>query len=294
MHPRFFLAVAALLIWSVQVCAEPDIIIQNKTYDSGQVMVEWSEYTIETQGSVTVEAGANVSFITGEAILLGPGFTIELGSLFSAKIQGTPPYNPGGYYTASPLISLMGGGNQFGLINTFTLQPFDVVVWNTTGTAPLVNAPVLVTIDSGGGWLSATNTVGASLSKTLALMSDSDGAILFYYKHGSLAYEKATIRIVAGSRYFFINAFSVGSGDLDGDGILDINEAGIGDLDGDFMPDMWEVQYALNPYVNGSSQDADGDGVYDILEFFQGRNPTKAALPDVNDFIKLRVYSPSL
>lgn len=64
--------------------------------------------------------------------------------------------------------------SQYGQIRQFNLLPFDIAIWNTAGTAPLVNAPVLITVNSGGGWLSATNGIGAVLTKTLQLATDAD------------------------------------------------------------------------------------------------------------------------
>lgn len=198
---QIFLVVAAILTLAAQAWAEPDIIIQNKTYNSGVIATEWSEFTIETQGSVTVQAGANATFTTGDAILLEPGFVVEAGAVFSAKIQATPYYNPGGYYTVSPLLSVISGGNQFGSVNSFNLQPFDLVIWNAAGTAPLVNAPVMITVDSGGGWLSSTNGAGAILTKTLEVMTDADGTVQAYYKHGSVALTQSNIKVIAGGSY---------------------------------------------------------------------------------------------
>jgi hypothetical protein len=67
----------------------------------------------------------------------------------------------------------------------------------------------------------------------------------------------------------------------------------VGDIDSDAdgLPDWWEVQYFgnLNQTAN---DDPDGDGLTNLQEYQQGRNPTKNALADDGDFVKLKVYTP--
>jgi hypothetical protein len=63
------------------------------------------------------------------------------------------------------------------------------------------------------------------------------------------------------------------------------------DSDSDGLPDTWELQYFgnLNQSANG---DPDGDGLTNLQEFQQGRNPTKSALADDGDFVNLRLHTP--
>ena len=51
------------------------------------------------------------------------------------------------------------------------------------------------------------------------------------------------------------------------------------DADGDGMPDRWEKPRGLNPSVNDSAADRDGDGYTNIEEFLNGPTKNAAALP---------------
>ena len=63
------------------------------------------------------------------------------------------------------------------------------------------------------------------------------------------------------------------------------------DTDADGLPDNWEIQYFGNLNQTASG-DPDGDGLTNLLEYQQGRNPTKSALSDPGDFVNLKVHSP--
>jgi len=63
------------------------------------------------------------------------------------------------------------------------------------------------------------------------------------------------------------------------------------DADGDGLPDWWELQYFGN-LSQGANDDPDGDGVTNLQEYQQGRNPTKSALADSGDFVNLKVHTP--
>lgn len=87
--------------------------------------------------------------------------------------------------------------------------------------------------------------------------------------------------------------------DSDADGLSDAQEMYLrhtdprnADTDGDGMPDGWEVGYGLNPLSNGdASSDPDGDGISNLIEYLQGRNPTKGATVDTNGQVGLHVYT---
>jgi hypothetical protein len=89
------------------------------------------------------------------------------------------------------------------------------------------------------------------------------------------------------------------STDSDGDGLSDFAEVfthstnpALADSDGDGMPDGWEVQYGLNPLVDDSATDTDGDGTGNLDEYLQGRDPTKGVVADTTQTISLKIYTP--
>jgi hypothetical protein len=63
------------------------------------------------------------------------------------------------------------------------------------------------------------------------------------------------------------------------------------DSDNDGLPDAWELQYFGN-LSQGANGDTDGDGVTNIQEFRQGRDPTKGAIADPNGSVDLKLYPP--
>ncbi|HUT54833.1 MAG TPA: hypothetical protein VM658_15685, partial [bacterium] len=69
--------------------------------------------------------------------------------------------------------------------------------------------------------------------------------------------------------------------DFDGDGLTNNQERTYGtdpcdmdqDTDNDGMPDGWEVTYALDPLLDDAADDPDFDGLSNLAEYQQGRNP---------------------
>lgn len=80
--------------------------------------------------------------------------------------------------------------------------------------------------------------------------------------------------------------------DTDSDGMSDWEEAGWNtDTDGDGMSDAWEIMYELDPNVNDAARDADGDGVGNLDEYHQGRDPRAGTTSDTNSVVNLKVYT---
>ena len=86
------------------------------------------------------------------------------------------------------------------------------------------------------------------------------------------------------------------SWDSDGDGLNDWEEVftygtdpADSDSDDDGMPDGWEVAHGLNPLVNDAGGDLDGDGVTNLDEYLQGRNPNAGVVEDTQKVVNLVV-----
>jgi hypothetical protein len=61
----------------------------------------------------------------------------------------------------------------------------------------------------------------------------------------------------------------------------------------DGIPDWWKVKYGFSltdPSV--ASADSDGDGVDNLTEYLQGRDPTKDAVADTSGLVNLNVFTP--
>lgn len=76
--------------------------------------------------------------------------------------------------------------------------------------------------------------------------------------------------------------YRTGQFDKDGDGIDDFTEkyrfqtnVSSVDTDSDTLPDNWEVEYRLNPLVDDSLEDFDGDGFDNLEEYSRALNPRK-------------------
>jgi alpha-tubulin suppressor-like RCC1 family protein/chitodextrinase len=191
-----------------------------------------------------------------------------------------------------PMLLVVGGNNQTAPAGAFNAEPFDLGVWSSDGFRPLVDAPIVFSVESGGGVLSTDRTGNPPGTSMLGLLSDVDGTVQAYYQQPNVEEVTSTILVTAGQSQIAFNTNSVGAdGDSDGDGLLDPVEDALGtdkfnsDTDGDGMTDGWEYDSGLNPLLNDAGGDADGDLLANSEEFLHGTDPNSSdtdgdGLPD--------------
>lgn len=231
-----FLATPAML------SAASDIVVEDRIFVNGEKITLWATHTLQTMDTVTVQAGANVWFGAGQILRLAPGFSVRAGSHFHASAGTSAAYSPNGYYGGTPPalthVWPLQPTTIFGAAGLVNFHGLDFAVWNAAGTAPLDGAPVLVLVESGGAWLSATND-GNNLVKTLQLTADAFGTVQFYIKQAAAVDDISVIRVIAGGSSFTINTRSY-------DGGLVMSGS---DTDSDGLPDTLETVLGTNPTV---------------------------------------------
>jgi len=193
--------------------------------------------------------------------------------------QGTDPND---FYNAVlPTLAIVSGNNQTAAAGQFNAQPYVISVKNAAGTAPWVNAPVTFTVLTQGGQLALTNTGTPAMATTLTLATDSNGRVQVYFLQPGNANLVSTVLVGAGLAQVEFNSSNPDT------------VAGPVDSDHNGLPDAWELQYFGHLGVDPNAVTTNGDGLTNLQEFQLGRNPTKAAQPDTNAAVNLRVYSPT-
>jgi len=117
-------------------------------------------------------------------------------TVVQAYVNGTDPNDF--FNGTAPTLTILGGDNQVSPAGQFNPLPFDIGVWNAAGTAPLVNAPVSFTVQSGGGKLALSKTGNPALATSLNLTTDIDGTARVYYQQPEIALRQSIIKVTAG------------------------------------------------------------------------------------------------
>lgn len=131
----------------------------------------------------------------------------------------------------------------------------DAVLTYSLTTAPHFLSISTVSIGTATGQISGTPTL-SDLGDHVVTVRVSDGSLS--------AEQSYTLSVLA---------------DLDQDGTPDIEDT---DIDGDGMPNTWETEHVFNPnHAGDATDDADQDGLNNLGEYQQSKNPRTDDVPPV-------------
>lgn len=223
-----------------------------------------------------------------------------------------------GFYGKNYRVIAAGAGDSSAVWNLETIKPYDVFVRWSAYTNRASNAKYsvyyiddsgksavdVVTVDqrlNGGDWVKLGTYLMSSLQGRVELSDAANG----YVVADAVRFVPVDTRSLSAdsdqdgmtdafeTKYGLnVNDPSDALGDLDGDGITNLEEQDLltdpttRDSDGDGMDDGYEVAYGLNPVVDDASLDSDGDGYLNINEYYAGSDPNdKSSLPGAGPLI---------
>ena len=124
--------------------------------------------------------------------------------------------DPADFYNGqTPLLTIVSGDNQTGAAGVFNLQPLVVSVTNAAGTTPLANAPVVFTVQTGGGKLALINDDSSPLSGVIEHLTDATGMARVYFKQPDAINITNTISAAAGTSQVSFTTQSAAGGLLE-------------------------------------------------------------------------------
>ncbi len=142
-----------------------------------------------------------------------------------------------------------------------------LITWNPpiTGNFGQAYGPITVRVVDGGenGAVAATRNFNLTVSPP-----DDDGDMVANY-------DDYCVSVADPSN---INTDGDGTLGTDGPAADEGGNACDSDDDDDGMPDIWEIANSLDPLVDDSADDADGDGVSNLDEYLNGTSPNQANL----------------
>ena len=115
---------------------------------------------------------------------------------YEQKSDPTNYYSQGSA-TIVPVITIAGGNNQTGAPDAYVANPLQVEVRNSSGNAPLNNAPVVFSVTTGGGF--SVTAGNPTTSSPLTVRTDSNGIAGIYFKQGAGVQVSSIVTAQAGS-----------------------------------------------------------------------------------------------
>lgn len=108
-------------------------------------------------------------------------------------------------------VGILNGDRQAAEPGRFNPIPFDLAVWDASGTHPLIDAPVTFTIRSGNGLLAVSNLGAPLLVTSLTVNTDQDGTAKAYYQHPPFPGIVSEIKATAGGKDVIFQSTSLGA-----------------------------------------------------------------------------------
>ncbi|NJL18970.1 MAG: hypothetical protein HC901_01270, partial [Bdellovibrionaceae bacterium] len=196
--------------------------------------------------------------------------------------------------TAEPLFDIINvsGNNQICVSGKYTAQPLVVRVIEISTGLPLVNTPVLFSVDEGNGDLDIDRSL-PSAGRQISVMTNDSGYAQAYYRlnvgGGTIIAAVDSVETESDEAFYITEVAS--SNDSDGDGLstdwelewgidpqnaysLDLTNQlndGAHDSDSDGMINAVEMHQLCNPF----NKDTDGDSMEDEYERYYGLRPTQ-------------------
>lgn len=218
--------------------AQPIIQVSSQTYGSGQTTTIRASEAVSTSGSVIVSSGANVTFQAGDIITLSPGFTVQAGGEFKARITAnkaqfirqTVPTQMSSGQVVPVSITLRNNGNQ-----TWT---------NTVGVKLGSQTPINNTLWTGASRVTlGTDAIAPGETKIFNFTITAPAT------NGSYSFQWMMVQ--EGVEWFgepspltTIVVGATSNADTDFDGLPD---SYTNDTNGDGVPDSVETALGLNP-----------------------------------------------
>jgi len=179
---RFIICAALLLSPSLQRAGET---AQNQVHEpTGEFVGVVSSGTLEASGTTP---------------LITPASTAGQDTISQAGVPSVDDVT----------LLVLDGNGQAAPAGSFNQNPFDIAVWQGSGSTPLAGQLVTFTVEQGNGLLASTTaTPGVT---ALTLTSDAEGTVQAYYRHGEIPGVLSSIRVDALGKSLTLESLSTGT-----------------------------------------------------------------------------------
>ena len=155
--------------------------------------------TSEPAGAPVSVANPNTIDTSGTAPLITPASNAGQDVIFQS---GVPSLD-------DVALIVLDGDGQTAPAGSFNQNPFDIAVWQGSGSTPLAGQLVTFTVEQGNGLLASTTASPGATALTLT--SDDEGTVQAYYQHGAVPGVLSSIRVDALGKSLTLESLSTGT-----------------------------------------------------------------------------------